>query len=149
MSSEWASQYVDIQNENLHVSEDHDLIPLLHRADVVLSDTSSVIYEAILADLPVVTFRTDWPGEHLLDVGDPDDLEAALARALQRPEDLMKPAGEFVAEMHPAVDGRASERVLEATDRLVAGELPPLKPKPLNLWRRWQARRRLGYYRLR
>lgn len=149
MSSEWVSQYVDIQNENLRVSEDHDLIPLLHWADVVLSDTSSVIYEAILADLPVVTFRTDWPAEHLLDVSEPEDLEAAVAAALQRPEDIMNAAGKLIAEMHPAVDGRASERVLEATDRLVDGELPPLKSKPLNLWRRWQARKRLGYYRLR
>jgi hypothetical protein len=51
--------------------------------------------------------------------------------------------------LHPNTDGRASERVLEATDRLLAGELPPLKPKPLNLWRRFRLRKLLGYYRFR
>ena len=149
MNPDWAAQYTAIQNDNLRVSEDHDLIPLLRRADVVVSDTSSVIYEAILAGLPVVTFRTDWPGEHLVDVSEPEELEAAVAAALEHPEALMEASSRLVAEMHPQVDGRASERVLEATDRLLAGELPPLKPKPLNLWRRWQARKRLGYYRLR
>ena len=72
-----------------------------------------------------------------------------MAAGLERPGALVEAARGLVAEMHPHVDGRASERVLEATDRLLAGELPPLKPKPLNLWRRWQARKRLGYYRLR
>jgi hypothetical protein len=32
---------------------------------------------------------------------------------------------------------------------LLAGEQPPLKPKPLNLWRRFRLRRLPGYYRFR
>ena len=49
----------------------------------------------------------------------------------------IKAAKDLVGEMHPN------------TDRLLAGELPPLKPKPLNLWRRFQLRKLLGYYRFR
>ena len=116
---------------------------------MVLSDTSSVIYEASLADLPVVTFKTDWPGEHLVDVSEPGDLEKTVAGALERPEALMKASKKLTAEMHPYADGRSSERVLDATERMLRGELPPLKSKPLNLWRRLQVRKRLGYYRLR
>lgn len=149
MSPEWEAQYLAIQGEHLHVSEEHDLVPLLHQADVVVSDTSSVIYEAVLADVPVVTFRTAWPGAHLLDISEPEDLEGAIAAALGRPEALIQAARDLVAEMHPNTDGRASERVLEATDLLLAGELPPLKPKPLNLWRRFRLRKLLGYYRFR
>ena len=116
---------------------------------MVVSDTSSVIYEAVLADVPVVTFRTAWPGGHLLDISEAEDLEGAIAAAVGRPEALIQAARDLVAEMHPDTDGRASERVIEASDRLLAGEMPPLKPKPLNLWRRFLLRKRLGHYRFR
>ena len=58
----------------------------------------------------------------------------------------MAAAREFVEQMHPYRDGRSSERVLAAVD-LARQRAPSLARKPLNPWRRLQARRRLGYWR--
>jgi hypothetical protein len=54
---------------------------------------------------------------------------------------LMQALADHAAAIHPYRDGRSSERVLAATDRLLTGGYGRLARKPLNLWRRWQASR--------
>lgn len=133
------------QGARLVVAESESLLPLLHAADVMLSDTSSVVSEFLLLDKPVVTFRAQTPAVHTVNVTDPEQLEAGIARVLQRPPDVMHAASEFIAQMHPYRDGRSSERVLSAVASVL--KLPaPAKKKPLNLWRRWEVRRRMGYF---
>ena len=53
----------------------------------------------------------------------------------------------YADAIHPWRDGRASERVLAATEALLAGELGTLRRKPLaGWWRGLQLRRELGYW---
>ena len=61
----------------------------------------------------------------------------------------MTNAREFIHGMHPYTDGKSSERVLDAADTFQTRTLGRLKAKPLNLWRKIQVRKRLGYYRFR
>ncbi|HWP94689.1 MAG TPA: CDP-glycerol glycerophosphotransferase family protein [Gammaproteobacteria bacterium] len=145
--AEWISAYQPLEGARFRISTEADIVPLLRRADVLLSDTSSVIAEFLMLDKPAVTFRHAQPGPHLLDVRNPDELEAALERALARPPELLAAARAFADGMHPWRDGRSSERVLKATEAfLAAGGTARLKPKPLNLWRRLQARWRMNYF---
>ena len=121
--------------------ESDRLLDMLRAADVLVCDTSSVIDEFAVQLKPVVTLRNRRPKPFMLDVAEPAQVDVAIDTALSRPPALMQALADHAAAIHPYRDGRSSERVLAATDRLLAGGYGPLARKPLNLWRRWQTSR--------
>jgi len=149
MNEDVARSYHQMEGENIQVIEDPDIIPYLHAADIMLTDTSSVATEFLLLNKPVVTFRTKSPAPHILDFRDPKDLEPALKSVMQHPDELMCEAREFVSQIHPCSDGKSSDRVLDATEDFIANHSRSLKRKPLNLWRKLKVRQRLKYYHIR
>ncbi len=147
MAPEVVQKYKSIQSENLVFLETDDIIPLLKAADVMVSDTSSVISEFLLQNKPVVSFRNRAPGPHLLNITEPEKLEESIAYALTRPDSLVSEIKKYSDRIHPYQDGRSSIRVLEAADRFVAKGRDHLKPKPFNLIRSLKIRKQLGYFR--
>ncbi|MCW9055018.1 MAG: CDP-glycerol--poly(glycerophosphate) glycerophosphotransferase, partial [Gammaproteobacteria bacterium] len=99
-----------------------------------------------LLNKPVVTYNTAVPAPHLLNVTDKHEIEKTLEYALNRPDSLMKAIQEFGDNVHPYHDGKSSERILQATDDFIANDMGKLKPKPFNLWRKIQMRKRMKYY---
>lgn len=146
MAPEVIESYRALEGPNLRFQMTDDILALYAQADVLLSDTSSVVPEFLTQHKPVVTFRNRKPGPQLLDVRSEADVVPALQRALERPDALMQAIREYADRIHPYRDGRSSERVLEATDRALREGRTGLKSKPLNLWRRLQARKRLDYW---
>ncbi|MBC8294033.1 MAG: CDP-glycerol glycerophosphotransferase family protein [Proteobacteria bacterium] len=138
------ARYRSLVGENLEFSEDDNILDVFPRADVMVSDTSSALSEFLLWQKPVVTFKNRRPGPELIDIDDPAVLESAIERALQRPAGLMAAIKEYTDAIHPARDGRSSERVLAAVDEFIAESSGKLQKKPLNLWRNWRVRRRLA-----
>lgn len=130
------------------IESNQDVLPLQLIADVMLCDTSSILLEFMLLNKPVVTFRTKMPGPHVIDVLDVDKIEAAIASALTRPDALLSAMKTYANNLHAYNDGKSSERVLAATDEFISNDKGRLKPKPLNLWRKMQMRKRMNYYRL-
>jgi len=57
MKSEIVVAYKAIQHSNLRYIESDDLIPTLLKADVMLCDTSSIMYEFLLTQKPIVTYK--------------------------------------------------------------------------------------------
>jgi len=147
MPAEIVEQYRSIENENLYIVNDSDIIPVLHEADIMLSDTSSVVAEFLCLDKPVITYKSKQPGPHTDNILEAHKLEASIKSAIEKPDKLMTGAREFVSQMHPYNDGKSSDRILDAVDQFIERD-DKLKPKPLNLWRKWQMRKRLGYYHL-
>ncbi len=127
---------------NARFLEAVDLVPMMRAADVLVSDTSSVISEFVTQGKPVVTFRNRQPKPHMLNIVEPAALEAALRTALTVPDDLLQRIDDYSMHIHPWRDGRSAERVLDAAIALVDGKLGRLARKPLNLWRKVQARMR-------
>jgi CDP-glycerol glycerophosphotransferase (TagB/SpsB family) len=127
--------------------EGDDVIPLLTQADVMLSDTSSIISEFILQKKPVVTFCNRVPGDHLINVTEPRDLNNAISHALTRPAPLMTAIDDYIADIHPYDDGDSSARVLAAVDDFLENKKHVLGHKPLNLVRRMKMRFKYRYYR--
>ena len=146
MAPDVARAYRALEGRHLRFAETDDIVPLQQAADVIVSDTSSVVHEFLLQHKPAVTLRNADPGPHLVDISDPGRLEGSIAAALGRPPELMREIAAFADLIHPYRDGRSSERVLEATHEFVRGSRTGLRRKPLNLWRRLQLRHRLGYY---
>ena len=127
--------------------EGDNVIPLLRQADVMLSDTSSIISEFILQKKPVVTFCNRMPGDHLINVTFDEDIEPAIDHALTRPASLMSAIDRYIGDLHPYDDGRSSARVLAAVDDFLEKEKGNLRRKPLNLVRRIKMRLKYRYYR--
>lgn len=146
MPQQLVAQYKALQNENLTFIETDNVLPLLKAADVMLCDTSSILLMFILQRKPVVTFCNQNPGKHLIDVTDPEKVEAAIELALTHPVQLMDDIESFCQQLHPYQDGLSSQRVLAACNELVLTD-PKLKPKPLNLIRNLKMRKKLNYWR--
>jgi len=140
------ARYRALAGPNARFVEAEDLVPAERAADVLVSDTSSVISEFVVQGKPVVTFRNRAPRPHMLDIDAPEALDAALARALAPEADWLAALRREADAIHPSRDGRASERVIAATLDLIGGRLGALAPKPVNPWRKLQMRWKLRWF---
>jgi CDP-glycerol glycerophosphotransferase (TagB/SpsB family) len=144
---ELVERYRALAGPNAHYVETEQLISAQRAADVLLADTTSVVSEFVVQRKPVVTFRNRAPKPHMLDFAEPAELPAMLTRAFAPTADLLSAIDAYADAIHPSRDGRASERVLAATEALLSGELGELRRKPLGSWLRGlQLRRELGYW---
>lgn len=147
MEADTVAAYRELAGENLtYIESDQDLLPILPRADVMLCDTSSIMFEFMFLGKPVVTLNTKMPGPYLIDVSRPEEVESALRQALERPEDLMRAMGELCTELHSFNDGQSSERVLDATEHFLQHQAGRLARKPANIMRKLKVRKRMGYW---
>ncbi|MFO7551346.1 MAG: CDP-glycerol glycerophosphotransferase family protein [Haliea sp.] len=143
MNPEVVARYRALSGPNLRfIDSNEDLLPLLAEADVMLCDTSSIMFEFMFLDRPVVTYRSRMAGPWLLDVEDVNAVEPALADALERPPALLQAARELCRELHEFTDGQSSGRILDAVDDVLAAGPAPRR-KPLYLWRKLKMRQRL------
>lgn len=144
------AQWRSLEGEFLRYVETEDVIPFLKAGDAMVCDTSSILMEFLSQVRPVVTFRNGGtvPAPHLINVTEADQLESAIERALSRPPELMAHVRRYAQAIHAQQDGRSSERILDVVERFITENgRAALRPKPLNLWRKLQMRRRLNYWR--
>ena len=149
MDAAIVQQYRSIEAPNYRFIETADVLPYFSAADVMVSDTSSVLQEFLQLERPVVTLRNRTPGPWLVDISRPADLEVALDQVLLRPPALIQAIRDYNAELHPYRDGASSERVLQAVDQLLDGVIRPRRRKPFNLVRKLKIRSALRYWRVR
>jgi len=140
-------RYRALAGANACFIEPEQLMAAQRAADVLVSDTSSIVSEFIVQHKPVVTFRNRVPQPHMLDFDDPQRLPDMLARALSPEPALLAEITRYADSIHPYRDGRSSERVIAATEDFIAGRLGKPGRKPLGaIWRGLQIRRELGYW---
>ncbi len=142
------NKFKSIQSKSLTFHDTTDLIPLYKKADVMLADTTSAIYEFLLQEKPVVTYRNNRPGNHLCNITRPEEIGMAIQSVLQNPGELIKKIKQYIAEMHPFSDGKSSKRIVDASIAFLHKDKAHLQPKPLNLVRRLQSRKKLRYFTL-
>ena len=124
--------------------ENFDNLDHLKNADVLVTDTSSIITEFIIQQKPVVTFNNREPKPHLININNPDLIEKAIDFALSRPSQLMQHIKEFTEEEHPYFDGKSSNRVIEtALNFYNSREILNLKSKPSNWIRKFKINKRI------
>jgi len=119
----------------------------LKEADLLFTDTSSIITEFIIQNKPVVTFNNSKPKDCFINIKNVRDIKSSIERALERPNVLMKKIEEFVLEEHPYFDGSSSKRVIDATVKFHKDNgVASLKTKPINLVRKYKICKQLKYY---
>lgn len=144
MSPRLKNLFDSLEGENLKIVKDSDITPYLHLSDIMISDTSSVIYEFSCLDKPVITFRTIGNFEKGLDIQDPEQLRPALDLLLQDSNYKKAERLSMLRRVNPYLDGNISARVFEALGKVHSEGLSAKKTKPANLFRK--AKIWSGYY---
>jgi CDP-glycerol glycerophosphotransferase (TagB/SpsB family) len=140
-------RYRSLAGANAAFVETEQLIPAQRAADVLVADTTSVVSEFVVQHKPVVTFRNRAPKPHMLDFDDPQRLPVMLQQAFAPDAALRTAIIDYADAIHPYRDGRSSERVIAATEDLIAGKFGRLRGKPLDgRLRALQVRAKLGYW---
>lgn len=140
-------RYRALAGANAAFIEPEQVMAAQRAADVLVSDTSSIVSEFVVQHKPVVTFRNRVPQPHMIDFDDAAQLPTLLDRALAPEPALMAEIRRYADAIHPYRDGRSSERVIAATEDFLAGTLGRLTRKPFGAWTRGlQIRRDLGYW---
>ncbi|WP_196778639.1 CDP-glycerol glycerophosphotransferase family protein [Cognatilysobacter tabacisoli] len=124
-------RYRALAGDNAAWVESEQLVAAERAADVLVADTTSVVSEFVVQRKPVVTFRNRAPKPHMLDFDDPARLPAMLERAFAPDDALRAHIAAYADEIHPYRDGYSSNRVLAATEAVIAGRLGRLGRKPL------------------
>ena len=117
---------------NFRIISDYDITPYLQIADVLISDTSSVTYEFMLLNKPLITFRTQSRTDKGTDISSSNQLRKALDDCLNDSKIHTMSRDKHLEKVNPYLDGKICERLFS---KLETGIFKECK-KPLNLYRK-------------
>ncbi len=148
LDAETKKKWQSIKNQNFNYVDTVDLIPLFKKTDLLLADTTSVIQEYLLQKKPVVSFRHTSKPNYLIHFDNALQLEEKLNLAVKESSKIVPFITAYIMQLHPYFDGKSSQRVLDASIQFLHKDKRYLKPKPLNLIRKFKIRKKLGYFTL-
>lgn len=123
--------------DNIRIIDDIDITPYLHVADLLVSDTSSVNYEFMILDKPVITYKTLSRFDKGINIKSPNELRAALDETLSNPDNNKYNRIIHLNDINPYNDGKTSERILKTLKHYYSNKVEA-KEKHLNFLRRFQ-----------
>ncbi|MGM1055850.1 MAG: CDP-glycerol glycerophosphotransferase family protein [Bacteroidota bacterium] len=130
MSIDFAENYRSLAKKisNLIVEEEPNIIKFLLMADLMISDTSSVVYEFLLLNKPVITYKNDSNNIRWADSLTYEDLVLKVQENLKH--DPFEPQRKkIIADYHPYNDGLSSLRMVEAVEDYIQKHKIPEKRK--------------------
>lgn len=144
---EWVEEYKDLARQHQHVifEEDFSVTKYMLMADVMISDTSSTIYEMLLLDKPVITLNTVSQDPYWKDINDASLLLEAYD-AVFTDEKLIQRRQWIIQNYDPYNDGKCAQRMLEGAEEFIRRHGVPQRRK-LNLWRKYVSIKTFGQIR--
>lgn len=115
---------------------------MIQEADVVISDTSSVVDESLIMGKCVITYKNSQSQACLLDFDRPEILHEMVKKALNLTPEQEQSIQDYVSQVHPYQDGKSASRILNTVDKVIA---QGVKKKPLNLVRKYKIRKAMNY----
>ena len=146
MNKKVVDLYKSIDLKNVTFVESTNIIENFKYADIMLCDTSSIIYEFLTQKKPVITFQTQKDEPSLINVTQIEQLEETILKVLNDLTINQENIQTHLNEFHPYSDGESSQRVLDAVEEMLKGKKLPSKKKPLNIIRNLKLRKELGYW---
>lgn len=146
MDAEWVEKFKQVQHANLQVLDVGEISQLLQTADILISDTSSIITEFLMLEKPVITYKNVAPEAVLIDITQPQQLDDALEQASSIDEVKKEEIKQYVSTMNPYTDGQSATRIIDATKHIVEHGKVHNKPLPKNWFRNFKMRKIMGYW---
>jgi CDP-ribitol ribitolphosphotransferase / teichoic acid ribitol-phosphate polymerase len=123
-------------------AEDSNILKYLIMSDLMISDTSSVIYEFMLLDKPVITYKSFSKEILWKDLHKPTDLFNEVIQTLVQ-DDGSANRKKIIASYHPYADGKSSGRMIKAVEQFITRNGVPAA-RSLSLYRRWKIIKMFG-----
>ncbi len=142
---EWCDEYrswAASQENAIYIEASENVTRYQMMSDVMISDTSSAVYEFLLLNRPVITLDTIAKDIYWEDITQPADLIQAFDRALTDPESIAKRKW-IVDNYDPHLDGHCCERMIAEAEDYIRRHGVPTKRK-LNLWRKYTSIKTFG-----
>lgn len=134
---EWINEYKKLAEaeNNIVWIDDFSVTKYMLMADVMISDTSSTVYEFLLLDKPVITLRTIAKDIYWKNITEPSDLCLAFDEVLH--DEASTALRRWVVDNYdPYLDGQVAHRMLEgARDYIRRHGVPAYRR--VNLWRKY------------
>lgn len=135
------ADYAKLAGDRFLLSEVTDILPLMNKSDLLLTDTSSVAYEYLFFNKPIITYNAKTRLDKGINIANPDELEGAIIRAINEPDEFKENRDFYISELHPYQDGNSSQRVVESVNKVLDEGYTPLKRYNLvYLWSKWRTR---------
>lgn len=144
MDAKWKDQYKALFSrfDNALFVKDPDILQWLVMCDLMVSDTSSVVYECLLLDKPVLTFQSRSEQVLWQDFSSPGLLAPLILEELAS-DPLREQRSNVIADYHPFNDGQSSERMLDEVLKYI-DEFGVPESRKLNLYRKFKIRKLFG-----
>jgi len=111
-------------------------------SDMMITDTSSVAYEFLAFDRPLVTYRAIARKDKSLNIQNASDLSSAIEQSLNNPDEYSANRKKCLENIHLYSDGNSSNRILKEIEKILDNRLQnDLKQKPQNIIRKYKIRR--------
>ena len=145
MNDSLKKEYENIakENTNILIYNDNDISDLLKISDLLISDTSSVIYEFSLLNKPVITFNNIAKTKYWQDSKIYKDLKSLVEDNLNKKKFLEK-RRKLIKNYHPYTDGKSSHRMVEAVQKYISINGVPKKRK-LSILRKLKIYKTFGF----
>jgi len=135
MKYEWIEIYKKMKN--VLIIEADDITQSLQMADVMISDSSSVVYEFILLDKPVITLNSTSENIDWCDVNSADEVYSSAIEILEGKDNYISNRQKTIALYHPYSDGKSAKRMIEVTRKYIEKHGVPLSRK-VSLFRKYK-----------
>ena len=135
-------RYKKLESNNFRVVDELNILPFMAGSDIMITDTSSVAYEFLHFNRPLITYQAIARRDKGINIQDPSELLPAIERSLNDPNEFSQNRESCLQDIHPYFDGNSSNRVLKGiADILANGLQNDLKQKPQNFIRKYQIRK--------
>lgn len=111
-------KYIDLalKYKNLVVEEEPNIVKFLLMADIMISDTSSVVYEFLLLDKPVVTFKSSSKNIRWDNSVQYKELVKKIGENIEK-DPFASERLEIIKNYHPYYDGNSSLRMVNSIEQ--------------------------------
>jgi len=121
MHKKWINAYKNLakRHDNILFKEEKNIVKFLILADILISDTSSVIYEFLLLNKPAITFKTISNHIRWDDLKQKGKLTESVVNNLEN-DNYSQQRSNLNQLFHPYKDGKSAERMINAVKQYVA-----------------------------
>lgn len=141
---EWVDEYKELAEKEEHIVwvDDFNVTKYQLISDIMISDTSSTVYEFLLLGRPVITYRTIAKEIYWTDITDLSLLPEAFEK-VQCDDEAIAKRRWVVENYDPYLDGKVARRMLDAAADYIRRHGVPEERK-LNIWRKYTSIKKFG-----